>query len=97
MSLYLPSLGMTLAMAWPGAPRAAAPLPQLTAVAVASNDTGVAISLSLTAKVAYRFASASKPARMVVTLRQARGAATLAMPAPQGPVTGVNVRRQANG
>ncbi|MGC1458473.1 MAG: N-acetylmuramoyl-L-alanine amidase [Steroidobacteraceae bacterium] len=90
-------LGMGLALTWPAAPLAAAPVTQLKAVAVAADESGIAISLSLSAKVAYRFASVRKPAHIAVTLRQARGAAGLVMPAPQGPVTGVTAQQQTNG
>ncbi len=88
---------MGLALMRPAAAPAAAPVTQLKAVAVTTDASGVAISLSLSAKVAYRFASARKPARIALTLHHARGAAGLVMPAAQGPVTGVSTEQLANG
>jgi N-acetylmuramoyl-L-alanine amidase len=90
-------LGIGLAMGWPAAALVAAPATQLKAAGVAIDESGVAISLTLSAKVAYRISTASKPARIAVILRHARGAAGLVMPAPQGPITGVTAQPQSNG
>jgi N-acetylmuramoyl-L-alanine amidase len=90
-------LGMGLAMGWPGAPLVAAPAAQLKAVGVTSDQAGVVISLTLSAKVAERIATASRPARIAVILHHARGAAGLVLPAPQGPITGVTAQQQSNG
>jgi N-acetylmuramoyl-L-alanine amidase len=90
-------LGMAVALVWPAAPLAAAPVARLTAVAIATDDAGVAVSLSLSARVAYRYSNAKQPARIALTLHQTRGAATLVMPAPQGPVTAVTLRQLPNG
>jgi N-acetylmuramoyl-L-alanine amidase len=90
-------LGMGLAMGWPGAALVAAPATQLKAAGIATDDSGVSISLTLSAKVAYHTSSASKPPRIAVILHHARGAAGLVLPAPQGPITGVTAQQQSNG
>jgi N-acetylmuramoyl-L-alanine amidase len=90
-------LGLVVAAGWPGTPLLAAPATQLKAAGVATDESGVAISLALSAKVAYRIATSRKPARIALTLRHARGAAGLVLPAPQGPVTGVTALQQSNG
>jgi N-acetylmuramoyl-L-alanine amidase len=90
-------LGMGLATAWPGAAPLAAPAAQLKAAGVATDEAGIALSLTLSAKVAYRLSSASKPARIALTLHHARGAPGLILPAPQGPITGVTAQQQSNG
>jgi len=90
-------LGMGLTLAWPGAPLMAAPAGQLRALAVTTDESGIALSLTLSTKVAYRLVKAAKPARIALTLRHTRGAAGLVMPAPQGPVTGVSAQQQSNG
>ncbi len=89
-------LGIVLATAWPGTAVFAAPT-QLKAAAIAADDSGIAISLTLSAKVACRLSTARKPARIALTLHQVRGAAGLVLPAPQGVVTGVAAQPQANG
>jgi N-acetylmuramoyl-L-alanine amidase len=89
-------LAMVLAMGGTGTPAWAAPT-QLKAAAIAADDSGVALSLTLSAKVAYRISTARKPARIALTLHQVRGAAGLVLPAPQGSVTGVTAQPQSNG
>jgi N-acetylmuramoyl-L-alanine amidase len=96
-AFVVPMLGVVLALLWPAAPLLAAPAAQLRALAVTTDESGVALSLSLSAKVAYRWTNAGKPARIAVTLRQTRGVAGLVMPAPQGPITGVTAQQQSNG
>jgi N-acetylmuramoyl-L-alanine amidase len=90
-------LAAGLAVAGPWAPAAAAPVTQLRGISVAADESGTAISLSLSAKVAYRIVTATHPARIALTLRHARSAAALALPQPQGVVTGVTVQPRANG
>jgi N-acetylmuramoyl-L-alanine amidase len=90
-------LGLALATGWPGTAPLAAPATQLKAADLATDESGVAISLTLSTKVAYHIATARKPARIALTLRHARGAAGLVLPAPQGPVTGVTAQPQPNG
>jgi N-acetylmuramoyl-L-alanine amidase len=90
-------LGIGLSMGWPGAALVAAPVAQLKAVGVATDESGVAISLALTGKVAYHLATASKPARMALVLRHVRSLSGLVLPAPQGPITGVTAQQQPNG
>ncbi|HEV2701706.1 MAG TPA: N-acetylmuramoyl-L-alanine amidase [Steroidobacteraceae bacterium] len=70
---------------------------QLRAAALAADDSGIAISLTFSAKVAYRVSTARKPARIALTLQHARGVAGLVLPGPQGPVTGVTAQPQSNG
>ena len=96
--VFIPTLLLgVMVLGEPGSALQAAPTTQLRSVALATDATGVAISLALSAKVAYRIASERKPARITLTLRQARAADTVVMPTPEGAVTAVNVRQQSNG
>jgi N-acetylmuramoyl-L-alanine amidase len=88
---------MVLAMGWPWAPVSAAPLTQMRAVDVVADETGAAISLHLSAKVAYRVTTSKNPTRIALILRHARNAAGLVLPHPQGIVTGITTQPQANG
>ncbi len=64
---------------------------------VTADDSGAAISLQLSAKVAYRVTTTKNPMRITLTLRHARAASGLVLPQPQGIVTGVTSQQQANG
>jgi N-acetylmuramoyl-L-alanine amidase len=75
----------------------AAPAAQLRALNVAADDASAALSLDLSAKVAYAVTTAKNPARIALTLRHARAAAGLVLPSSQGVVTGVTAQPQANG
>ncbi len=86
-----------LATAWPWVPAAAAPVTQLRGISVEADESGTDISLSLSAKVAYRMVTASHPSRIALTLRHARVGAALALPPPQGIVTGVTAHPRPNG
>jgi N-acetylmuramoyl-L-alanine amidase len=88
---------MVLATGWPWAQVLAAPLTQMRAVDVVADDTGAAISLHLSAKVAYRVTTAKNPTRIALILRHARSASGLVLPQPQGIVTGITSQPQANG
>ena len=90
-------LGTALAAGWPWAPLAAAPLTQMRAVEVVADQSGAAISLHLSAKVAYQVTTRKNPTRIALILRHARAAAGLVLPQPQGVVTGVTAQPQANG
>src|ERR1700728_406893 len=90
-------LGMVLAAGLPWAPLAAAPLTQMRAVEVGTDESGAAISLHLSAKVAYRVSTRKNPSRIALVLRHARAASGLVLPQPQGLVTGVTAQPQANG
>ena len=90
-------LGMVLASGLPWAQLVAAPLIQMRAVEVGTDESGAAISLHLSAKVAYRVSIRKNPSRIALVLRHARAASGLVMPQPQGLVTGVTALPQANG
>ena len=90
-------LGTALAAGWPWAQLSAAPLTQMRAVEVAADQSGAAISLHLSAKVAYQVTTRKNPTRIALILRHARAAAGLVLPQPQGVVTGVTAQPQANG
>jgi N-acetylmuramoyl-L-alanine amidase len=90
-------LGMVLAAGLPWAQLAAAPLTQMRAVEVGTDESGAAISLHLSAKVAYRVSTRKNPSRIALVLRHARAASGLVLPQPQGMVTGVTAQPQANG
>jgi N-acetylmuramoyl-L-alanine amidase len=90
-------LGVGLAVAGPWAQAWAAPVTQVRGISVAADESGTALSLSLSAKVAYRIVTATHPARIALTLRHARIASTLTLPQPQGIVTGVTAQPRANG
>ncbi len=89
-------LGAVLAV-WPWAPALASPVSELRAVAVVADDSGAAVSLNLSARVAYRVVAAQKPTRVALTLRHVRAASDLVMPRPLGIITGVTSQAQANG
>jgi N-acetylmuramoyl-L-alanine amidase len=90
-------LGAVLALgfAWAQAPAASGP--HVRAVAITGDDAGAAISLKLSAKVAYRVSFAKGPSRIALILRHARAAPGLSIPSPQGPVTGVTSQQQSDG
>jgi N-acetylmuramoyl-L-alanine amidase len=90
-------LGMALAAGTPWAPAMAAPSTQVRALSVAADESGAAISLQLSARVAYRVVTGKGPARIALTLHHARAAADLVMPPSQGIVTGVTAQPQSNG
>jgi N-acetylmuramoyl-L-alanine amidase len=90
-------LGMVLAAGWPCAQVSAAPLAQVRAVEVVTDDTGTAIALRLSDKIAYRITTAKSPARIALTLHRARATAGLVLPQAQGIVTRVIAHGQANG
>jgi N-acetylmuramoyl-L-alanine amidase len=91
-------LATALVAAAVGAPTAmAAPATQVRAVGVAADASGAAISLQLSARVAYRVVTAQRPARIALTLHHARAASGLVLPQPQGIVTGVTAQPQSNG
>jgi N-acetylmuramoyl-L-alanine amidase len=89
------ALAVLLALA--GQPAAAVPLTQLRMAGVAADEGRAALSLSLSARVAYKVATAKNPTRVALTLRHARAAAGLVLPQAQGVITGVNAQQQANG
>jgi N-acetylmuramoyl-L-alanine amidase len=88
---------MVLAAGLPWAQLSAAPLSQVRAVEVVTDDAGAAISLHLTAKVAYQVTTRKNPTRIAVLLRHVRAASGLVLPQPQGMVTGVTSQPQGNG
>jgi N-acetylmuramoyl-L-alanine amidase len=88
---------MVLAAGLPYARVSAAPVAQMRAVDVVADETGAAISLHLTAKVAYRVSTWKNPTRIALILRHARTASGLVLPQPQGMVTGIASQPQANG
>jgi N-acetylmuramoyl-L-alanine amidase len=88
---------MGLAAGLPWVQVSAAPLAQMRAVDVVADETGAAISLHLTAKVAYRVTTWKNPTRIALILRHARTASGLVLPQPQGIVTGITSQPQANG
>ena len=90
-------LEMVLATGWSWARTSAAPVARMRGVEVAADDTGAAISLHLSAKVAYRITTTKSPARIALTLRHARAAAGLVLPPAQGVVTGISSQQQSNG
>jgi len=90
-------LGAGLAAARPWAPAAAAPVTQVRGISVAADEAGTALSLNLSAKVAYRLVTAAHPARIALTLRHARVTSAFALPQPQGIVTGVTAQPRSNG
>jgi N-acetylmuramoyl-L-alanine amidase len=90
-------LGMALVVASAWAHVSAAPLARVRAVEVVADETGTALALRLTAKVAYRCSTAKNPARIALTLRSTGAAAGLIMPQAQGNITGVSALRQSNG
>jgi N-acetylmuramoyl-L-alanine amidase len=91
------ALGWVLAAGLPWVPVWGAPLTQMRALEMVADDSRAAISLHLSAKVAYRVSTSKSPARIALILRHARAAAGLALPQPQGIVTGVTSQPQANG
>ncbi len=91
------TLAMVLAAGAPWAPAVAAPATQVRAMGVVADEAGAAISLQLSARVAYRVVTARSPARIALTLHHARAAAALVLPQAQGIVTGVSAQPQANG
>jgi N-acetylmuramoyl-L-alanine amidase len=88
---------MVLAAGLPWAPVSAAPGTQMRALEVVADENGAAISLHLSAKVAYRVTSGKNPSRIALILRHARTAPGLVLPQPQGIVTGITSQPQANG
>jgi N-acetylmuramoyl-L-alanine amidase len=88
---------MVLAVGLPWVPLSAAPLSQVRAVEVVADESGAAISLHLSAKVAYQVTTRKNPSRIALILHHARAAAGLVLPQPQGPITGVTAQPQANG
>jgi N-acetylmuramoyl-L-alanine amidase len=91
------ALGMVLATGLPWTQVSAAPLTRMRAVDVVADETGAAISLHLSAKVAYRVITSKNPNRIALILRHARSATGLVLPQPQGIVTGITSQPQANG
>ncbi|HTV77677.1 MAG TPA: N-acetylmuramoyl-L-alanine amidase [Steroidobacteraceae bacterium] len=91
---------VTLILSWAvliGMPaRAAAPV-QLRALSIAADATSASVSLDLGAKASYQLHTASHPARIALLLRHTRAAPGLALPPPQGLVTGVTAQPQSNG
>jgi N-acetylmuramoyl-L-alanine amidase len=79
------------------APAAASPATQLRAVGIAADDTGAAISLQLSAPVAYRLVTARNPERIALTLHHTRAGSELVWPQAQGVITGVTSQAQSNG
>ncbi len=90
-------LASALTAGAPWVPAAAAPAVQVRTIGVAADEAGAAISLQLSARVAYRVVTARAPQRIVLTLHHARAAADLVLPTPQGIITGVTSQRQSNG
>jgi N-acetylmuramoyl-L-alanine amidase len=88
---------MLLATGLPCAPVSAAPPVRMRAMELVGDDTATAISLHLSAKVAYRLTTAKDPSRISLTLHHVRAAAGLVMPPPQGIVSGVTEQQQSNG
>jgi N-acetylmuramoyl-L-alanine amidase len=88
---------MVLAAGLPWVQVSAAPLTQMRAMDVVTDDSGAAISLHLSAKVAYQVTTRKNPTRIAVILRHARAAAGLVLPQPHGMVTGVTSQPQGNG
>jgi len=86
-----------LAAGWSGAAAVAAAVTQVRAVGIEADESGAAISLSLSAKAAYRVVTTRNPARIALTLHHARPASGLLLPQPQGMVTGVTSQPQSNG
>jgi N-acetylmuramoyl-L-alanine amidase len=84
-------------VAGPWTPAAAAPVTQVRGISVAADESGTALSLNLSAKVAYHIVTSTHPARIALTLRHARMASALALPSPQGIVTGVTAQPRSNG
>ncbi|HEY6456009.1 MAG TPA: N-acetylmuramoyl-L-alanine amidase [Steroidobacteraceae bacterium] len=69
----------------------------MRAVEVVADESGVAISLHFSAKVAYQVTARKNPTRIALVLRHARAASGLVLPKPQGVVTGVTAQAQTNG
>jgi N-acetylmuramoyl-L-alanine amidase len=90
------ALGGLLALGAPGTQVLAAPITQVRAIGITADDAGSAISLKLSAKVAYHV-TATSPTRIALTLRHARAAPGLLIPQPLGPVTGLTSQQQTNG
>jgi N-acetylmuramoyl-L-alanine amidase len=90
-------LAALLAGGIPWAQVLATPSPQVRAVAISTDEAGSAISLKLSAKVAYRVTLGRSPTRIALTLRHARAAPGLLIPQPQGAVTGLTSQQQSNG
>lgn len=90
-------LALALAASASGAPAGAASAVQVRTVALAADEAGAAVSLQLSARVAYRVVTARAPARIALTLHHARAAAGLVLPAAQGIITGVTSQPQSNG
>jgi N-acetylmuramoyl-L-alanine amidase len=90
-------LGAVLALGLPWAQALSAPAAQVRAIALTADDSGSAISLKLSAKVAYHVTIAKNPTRIALTLRHARAAPGLSIPPPLGPVTGLTSQQQSNG
>jgi N-acetylmuramoyl-L-alanine amidase len=90
-------LGGLLAVGVPWTQVLAAPITQVRAIGIAADDAGSAISLKLSAKVAYHVTVATNPTRIALTLRHARAVPGLVIPKPQGAVTRLTSQPQTNG
>ncbi|MEJ0006138.1 MAG: N-acetylmuramoyl-L-alanine amidase [Steroidobacteraceae bacterium] len=88
---------LILAAGLPWAPAVAAVVTQVRAIGIEADESGAAVSLSLSAKASYRVVTGRSPARIALTLRHTRAAPGLVMPRAEGIITSVASQAQSNG